>query len=64
MGPALFCMPLLPVLKRAREELEPKVVEAFAYPDDIRFRKIDVTSDTVEVVLFPPARAGQHRYRL
>ncbi|CAM9292589.1 unnamed protein product, partial [Laminaria digitata] len=35
MGPALFCMPLLPVLKRIREEFEQKGVEAFAYLDDI-----------------------------
>ena len=35
MGPALFCMPLLPVLKRTRTELEPRGVEAFAYLDDI-----------------------------
>ena len=31
MGPALFCMPLLPVLKRTRAEFEPRGVEAFAY---------------------------------
>ena len=35
MGPALFCMPLLPVLKQTREEFEPKGVEAFAYLDDV-----------------------------
>ena len=35
MRPALFCMPLLSVLKRTREEFEPKGVEAFAYLDDI-----------------------------
>ncbi|CAN0536487.1 unnamed protein product, partial [Scytosiphon promiscuus] len=35
MGPALFCMPPLPVLKQAREEFEPRGVEAFAYLDGI-----------------------------
>ena len=35
IGPALFCMPLLPVLKQTREEFEPKGVEAFAYLDDV-----------------------------
>ena len=35
MGPALFCMSLLPVLKRIREEFEPRGVEAFTYFDDI-----------------------------
>ena len=33
MGPALFCMPLLQVLKRTRAEFEPRGVEAFAYLD-------------------------------
>ena len=35
MGPALFCMPLLLVLKRTPAEFEPKGVEAFAYLDYI-----------------------------
>ena len=30
IGPALFCMPVLPVLKRTREEFEQRGVEAFA----------------------------------
>ena len=47
MGPALFCMPLLPVLKRTREEFEPKGVEAFAYMDDIIVGMTDVSADTV-----------------
>ncbi|CAN0436358.1 unnamed protein product, partial [Laminaria digitata] len=45
--PALFCMPLLPVLKRAREEFEPKGVEAFAYLDDISTGMMEITPDTV-----------------
>ena len=30
MGPVLFCMPLLPVLKRTWAEFEPRGIEAFA----------------------------------
>ena len=30
MGTALFCVPLLPLLKRVREEFQPRGVEAFA----------------------------------
>ena len=52
MGPALFCMPLLPVLKRTRVEFEPRGVEAFAYLDDISIGIMEITPDTVEVVLF------------
>ena len=52
MGPALFCMPLLPVLKRTRAEFEPRGVEAFAYLDDIIIGMIEITPDTVEVVPF------------
>ena len=52
MGPALFCMPLLPVLKRTREEFEPKGVEAFAYLDDISIGMMEITPDTVGVVPF------------
>ena len=35
MGPALFCMPLLPVLKGTRAEFDPRGVEALAYLDGI-----------------------------
>ena len=35
MGPALFCLPLRPVLTRVREEYESQGVEAYAYLDDI-----------------------------
>ena len=42
MGPALFCMPLLPVLKRIREDFEPNGVEAFAYLDDISIGTVQV----------------------
>ena len=52
MGPALFCMPLLPVLKRTRAEFEPRGVEAFAYLDDISIGMMEITPDTVEVVPF------------
>ena len=50
MRRAVFCMPLLPVLKRTREEFEPKVVEAFAFLDDISIGMVEVASDTVEVL--------------
>ena len=50
MGPALFCMPLLPVLKRTRAEFEPRGVEAFAYLDDVSIGMTEITPDTVEVV--------------
>ncbi|CAN0328772.1 unnamed protein product, partial [Scytosiphon promiscuus] len=52
MGPALFCMPLLPVLKRVREEFEPRGVEAFAYLDDISIGMSEITPNTVRVVPF------------
>ena len=52
MGPALFCIPLLPVLKRTRVEFESKGVGAFAYLDDISIGMIDITPDTVEIVPF------------
>ena len=52
MGPALFCMPLLPVLKWIREEVEPRRVEAFAYLDDISIGVSEITPDTVRVVPF------------
>ena len=53
MGPAMFCMPLLPVLKRIRAEVEPKRVQAFAYLDDISIGTMESTSDTVKVAPFP-----------
>ena len=52
MGPALFCVPLLPVLKRTREEFEQRRVEAFAYLNDISIGMKEITPDTVEVVPF------------
>ena len=52
MGPALFCMPLLPMLKRTRAEFEPRGVEAFAYLDDISIGMMEIIPDTVEVVPF------------
>ena len=52
MGPALFCMPILPVLKRTRAEFEPGGVDAFAYLDDISIGMMEITPDTVKVVPF------------
>ena len=52
MGPAFFCMPPLPVLKRTRAEFKARVVEAFAYLDDISIGMVQITPDTVGVVPF------------
>ena len=52
MGPALFCMPLLALLKRIREEFEPRGLEAFAYLDGISTGTSEITPDTVRVVPF------------
>ena len=52
MGTVLFCMTLLPVLKRTREEFEPKCVEVFAYLDDISIGTVELTSNTEDI--FPP----------
>ena len=52
MGSALFCMLLLPVLKRTRAEFEPRGIEAFASLDGISIAIMEITPDTVEVVLF------------
>ena len=49
-GLALFCIPLLPVLKWIREEFEPRGIEAFACLDDISIGMSEVTPDTVRVV--------------
>ena len=53
MGSMLFCMSLLPVLKRTRAEFETRGVEAFAYLDDISIGMMEFTPDPVEVVPFP-----------
>ena len=52
MGPELFCMLLLPVLKRTWAEFEPRGVEAFAYLDYISIGMMEITPDTVEVLPF------------
>ena len=52
MGSALFCMPLLPALKRTRAEFKSRGVEAFAYLDDIIIGMMEITPDTVEVAPF------------
>ena len=51
MGPALFRMPLLPVLKRTRAEFEPRGVEAFTCVDD-NIGMTEITPGTVEIVPF------------
>ena len=63
MGPALFCMPLLLVLKRVREKIELRGVEAFAYLDDVNNRYDGSYSRHYRGFAFHPARAGQHRHR-
>ena len=52
IGPALFCMPLLAVLKQIRADFEPRRVEAFVYLDDVSIEMVEITPDTVEVVPF------------
>ena len=52
MGPALFCMRLLPVLKRTQKGFEQRGVEAFAYLDDIIIGMTEIAPGMVEVVLF------------
>ena len=52
MEPTLFCMPLLPVLKRTRAEFELRGIEVFAYLDDISIGMMEITPDTVAVVPF------------
>ncbi|CAM9941134.1 unnamed protein product, partial [Laminaria digitata] len=52
MGPALFCLPLRPVLMRVREEYESQGVEAYAYLDDITIAAHEITPGTVGVVPF------------
>ena len=52
MGPALFCMPPLPVLKRTRAESGPRDIESFAYLDDISIGTIGIIPNTVEVLPF------------
>ena len=52
MDPALFYMSLLPVLKRIREEFEPRGVEAFVYLDDIGIGMSEITPDSARVVSF------------
>ena len=63
MGPALSCVPLLPVLKRIREEFEPRGVEAFAYLGDISIGMSEITPDTVRVEPFLQHKLCQNRYR-
>lgn len=52
MGPSLLCVPLLPVLKQTRHELELRGVDMFAYLSGISIDMIEVTTDIVEVVEF------------
>ena len=52
MGPALFCMPLRPVLMRVREEYESQWVETYAYLDDITIAAHEISPGTVGVVPF------------
>ena len=51
MGPGLFCLPLRPVLMRAREECEWPGVEAYAYLD-ITIAAHDTSPGTVGMVPF------------
>ena len=52
MGPALFCLPLRPVLARVREEYEWQGVETYAHLDDITIAADEILPGTVGVVPF------------
>ena len=55
MGPALFCKPLFPVLKRTRAEFELRGVEAFAYLDDISIGNMENHTRYCGSCTLPPA---------
>ena len=50
--PALFCLPLRPVLMRVQEEYESQEVEAYAYLDSITNAADGISPRTVGVVPF------------
>ena len=52
MGPALFCLPLRPVLTKIREEYESQGIEAYAYLDHITIAVDAISPETVGVVPF------------
>ena len=52
MGPALFGLPLRPVLTKVREEYASQGVEAYAYLDDITIAAEEISPGTVGVVPF------------
>lgn len=53
VGPAVFCVPLLPALMKTREEYEPGNVEAFPrYLDSVRTGMTEAPPRTVEVTPF------------
>ena len=52
MGPALFCLPLRPVLTKVQEEYESQGVEAYAYHDDITIAADEISPGTAGVVPF------------
>ena len=52
VGPAMFCLPLWPVLTRVREEHESQGVEAYAYSDDITIAADEISPGTLGVVPF------------
>ena len=49
MGPALFCLPLRPVLTRVGEECESQGVESCAHLDDITITAHEISPGTVGV---------------
>ncbi|CAM9536161.1 unnamed protein product, partial [Laminaria digitata] len=52
MRPAVFCLPLRPVLMRVRGEYESQGVKAYAHLDNITIAAHEITPDTVGVVPF------------
>ena len=55
MGPALFCMPRLPVLKQTRAEFEPRNVEAFTYLDYTSIGMMEITPRYCRSCILPQA---------
>ena len=61
MGPALFFLPLRPVLMRVREEHESQGVQAYAYFDDITISAHEISLRTMGMVI-PQARVNGERH--
>ena len=52
MGPAMFCLTLLPGLTRFREEFESPIVEAFAYMNDVSLGLTGIKANQIRTFAF------------